>query len=320
MVTSGNEISRRSFLSRGAAGRRSRRPRSRRPEPAGRLLVQLRFADHHGVRLARPGVGTGHAQAGRHADRRDHRRDRRLLPAHQPLGHQRLPLRQRRLRPADGGGGRRQHPALPGPVDDPQLDLRHLDHDPAPEHQVPRRLGPRPRPWCRPTTTPSRTSALTGAGPRARSTSVTAPDAMTVVYKLQAPNPTFPAGLTTQVGYVVGQAMIDQANSAAPGCSSRSGTGPFIYSQWQPNSFFTATRNPNYWRTGLPYLDTDHLQAHPRHHPAGGDAAVRRGGHDRVGHPHDHHQLRGPVGLAAGRHPHRGHRRADLHLHHAELP
>ena len=33
------------------------------------------------------------------------------------------------------------------------------------------------------------------------------------------------------------------------------GTGPFIYSDWQPNSHFTATKNPNYWRTGYPYLD-----------------------------------------------------------------
>jgi peptide/nickel transport system substrate-binding protein len=33
------------------------------------------------------------------------------------------------------------------------------------------------------------------------------------------------------------------------------GTGPFIYSVWNPNDHFTATRNPHYWRSGYPYLD-----------------------------------------------------------------
>ena len=70
-------------------------------------------------------------------------------------------------------------------------------------------------------------------------TSVTAPDAMTVVFTLQGPNPGFAAGLTTQVGYVVGQAMIDQANAKVgqphagghravrlPGAGSRTTTSP----------------------------------------------------------------------------------------------
>lgn len=96
-------------------------------------------------------------------------------------------------------------------------------------------------------------SALTGTALK-QVASVTTSDAMTVVYKLTGPNPTFPAGLTTQVGYVVGQAMIDAyaSNPSTPPI----GTGPFIYSQWQPNDHFTATRNPHYWRTGLPYLDS----------------------------------------------------------------
>ncbi len=84
--------------------------------------------------------------------------------------------------------------------------------------------------------------------------SVTTPDAMTVVYQLEAPNPTFPAGLTTQVGYVVGEAMIQAASNSSK-APTPVGTGPFIYASWQQNDHFTATRNPNYWRSGLPYLD-----------------------------------------------------------------
>jgi len=41
------------------------------------------------------------------------------------------------------------------------------------------------------------------------------------------------------------------------------GTGPFIFQEWVPNSHFTATRNPTYWRAGLPYLDTITYKAIP---------------------------------------------------------
>ena len=97
-------------------------------------------------------------------------------------------------------------------------------------------------------------SLLTGVALK-QVASVTTPDDMTVVYTLTAPNPTFSSGLTTQVGYVVAEEMI-QAVTAHPSTAPKPiGTGPFIYSQWQPNDHFTATRNPNYWRTGFPYLD-----------------------------------------------------------------
>jgi ABC-type transport system substrate-binding protein len=34
------------------------------------------------------------------------------------------------------------------------------------------------------------------------------------------------------------------------------GTGPFVFQSWTPNDHFTATRNPHYWRKGLPHLDS----------------------------------------------------------------
>jgi peptide/nickel transport system substrate-binding protein len=34
------------------------------------------------------------------------------------------------------------------------------------------------------------------------------------------------------------------------------GTGPFVFNNWVPNDHFSASRNPHYWRLGLPYLDS----------------------------------------------------------------
>ncbi|MGH9081672.1 MAG: ABC transporter substrate-binding protein, partial [Acidimicrobiales bacterium] len=76
------------------------------------------------------------------------------------------------------------------------------------------------------------------------------PDDRTVVFRLTGPNSAFPAYLTSQVGYVVGEAMV-----RAQGAGNPIGTGPFTYSDWAQNDHFTAVRNPHYWRAGLPYLD-----------------------------------------------------------------
>ncbi len=100
-----------------------------------------------------------------------------------------------------------------------------------------------------------RASALTGVALDQVASVTTAGD-LTIVYTLTGPNPTFPAGLTTQVGYVVGEAMLQKASSSSSSTLVPVGTGPFIFSHWQPNDYFTATRNPNYWRSGLPYLDS----------------------------------------------------------------
>jgi len=52
-------------------------------------------------------------------------------------------------------------------------------------------------------------------------------------------------------------AFVAEPNWLATGSQTNPiGTGPFIFSEWVPNSHFTATRNPNYWRSGLPYLDS----------------------------------------------------------------
>jgi peptide/nickel transport system substrate-binding protein len=123
------------------------------------------------------------------------------------------------------------------------------------------------------------TSALTGPALK-QVTSVTPSGDLTVVFDLEAPNPLFPAGLTTQVGYVVGEAMIQQAKSNPNGAPTPVGTGPFVFQQWQPNSSFSATRNPNYWRSGLPYLEQ--ITFKPIPDTTQREATLRTGGVDMI--------------------------------------
>jgi peptide/nickel transport system substrate-binding protein len=120
-------------------------------------------------------------------------------------------------------------------------------------------------------------STLTGAALKGLTT-VDTPDAMTVVFTLDAPRPSFPAGLTTQIGFMVGQAMIDA--SSGSGAPTPVGTGPFIYESWQPNDHFTATRNPNYWRSGYPYLDKVTFKPIPD--TTQREATLRTGGVDLI--------------------------------------
>jgi peptide/nickel transport system substrate-binding protein len=78
---------------------------------------------------------------------------------------------------------------------------------------------------------------------------------LTVVMALTKPWAPFPfwlaGGIGGQIAYVAAPSML--ANPV--GTSHPVGTGPFVFKEWVPNSHFTATANPNYWRKGLPYLD-----------------------------------------------------------------
>jgi len=59
-------------------------------------------------------------------------------------------------------------------------------------------------------------------------------------------------GIGGQLAWVIAPAMIANPN----GTSHPIGTGPFKFQEWIPNDHFTSTKNPHYWRKGLPYLDT----------------------------------------------------------------
>ncbi|GIM99713.1 peptide-binding protein [Planomonospora venezuelensis] len=82
--------------------------------------------------------------------------------------------------------------------------------------------------------------------------SVDVVDPMTVKVTLNNPWVAFPYYLTTQTGMIVPKSSL-----ADPKAASRTpvGTGPFLFKEYVPGSRMVVTKNPNYWRKGLPYLD-----------------------------------------------------------------
>jgi peptide/nickel transport system substrate-binding protein len=84
---------------------------------------------------------------------------------------------------------------------------------------------------------------------------ISVPDSSTVVISLKQSWVPFPAylagGIGGQPGYIIAPSMISNPN----GSKQPVGTGPFRFKEWVPNDHFTAVRNPNYWRKGLPYVD-----------------------------------------------------------------
>jgi len=95
-------------------------------------------------------------------------------------------------------------------------------------------------------------SILTGpAFTNIDTTTISGPLSVTVTTK--TPWQPFPYYLAAaQTGYIAAPSMLN----AKDGTTHPVGTGPFVFKEWVPNSHFTATANPHYWRKGLPYLSS----------------------------------------------------------------
>lgn len=76
-------------------------------------------------------------------------------------------------------------------------------------------------------------------------------DDLTVRLTMNQPWAVFPVVLTGQPGYVAAPAQLESDQAAQQAI----GTGPFIQKEWVPDRQFVATKNPDYWREGLPYLE-----------------------------------------------------------------
>jgi peptide/nickel transport system substrate-binding protein len=62
----------------------------------------------------------------------------------------------------------------------------------------------------------------------------------------------FPYYLAGQPGFIA----FPKSEQDGTAATHPIGTGPFIIKEWIPGNHFLATKNPNYWRQGLPYLDS----------------------------------------------------------------
>lgn len=76
-------------------------------------------------------------------------------------------------------------------------------------------------------------------------------DDLRVRVTMNQPWSVFPVVLTGQPGYVAAPAQLDSPNASLEAI----GTGPFKQEEWTPDRQFVATKNPDYWREGLPYLE-----------------------------------------------------------------
>jgi peptide/nickel transport system substrate-binding protein len=87
--------------------------------------------------------------------------------------------------------------------------------------------------------------------------SITKTGDLTVSVKMNQPWVPFDAylagGIGGQLAWVIAPSMIA---AGSKGTNNPVGTGPFKFQDWVVNDHFTATKNPNYWRKGLPYLDS----------------------------------------------------------------
>jgi peptide/nickel transport system substrate-binding protein len=97
-------------------------------------------------------------------------------------------------------------------------------------------------------------SLLTGpAVTTINSVSVTSPLVVSVTMK----TPWVPfdfylaGGIGGQIAFIAEPNWLKSSSQTNP-----IGTGPFVFQTWNPNDHFTATKNPHYWRSGYPYLDS----------------------------------------------------------------
>ncbi|GAA4210826.1 hypothetical protein GCM10022252_79150 [Streptosporangium oxazolinicum] len=107
--------------------------------------------------------------------------------------------------------------------------------------------------------------------------SVKVTDERTVEVLMSEPWATFPYYLAGQLGL-----MVPVASLRDPGAAARHpvGTGPFRLRTYTPGSRFVVTRNPRYWRSGLPFLDEIEFRVVPD--PRTKSQALKAGGVDVV--------------------------------------
>ncbi len=77
-------------------------------------------------------------------------------------------------------------------------------------------------------------------------------DGSAVIVTMKKSWSTYPLQLTAQIGHIAEPSTLgDKEANLRP-----IGSGPFTFGDWQSGSKLEVNKNPNYWRDGLPYLDS----------------------------------------------------------------
>jgi peptide/nickel transport system substrate-binding protein len=158
-----------------------------------------------------------------------------------------------------------------------------------------------------------------GAGDYAAIESIDVVDDHTVRFNLSQPNAALLMTLTNKFGGVIPKGYFDSADAQTRMNQASVGTGPFMLQAFQPNSYLTLVRNPDYWQEGLPYLDQINFTFVPN--SASVLVALRS---DRVDlavleRPQDAEQVEGVESLVVERWPSLNQKSIDLGLNYGPL-
>ena len=85
---------------------------------------------------------------------------------------------------------------------------------------------------------------------------VDTPDEMTAVFRFSHPAPYLMKALSGYDAPILSKSVFENIDPAAnPSANKPIGTGPYKFGAWARGQYIRLDRNPNYWQSGLPYLD-----------------------------------------------------------------
>jgi peptide/nickel transport system substrate-binding protein len=87
--------------------------------------------------------------------------------------------------------------------------------------------------------------------------SIETPDKYTIVFKTKEPYAPFIQYISSPWCAIVAKEVVDKYGDLK---RHAIGTGPFILKEFIKGSHITLTKNPNYWKKGMPYLDGIHVK------------------------------------------------------------
>jgi peptide/nickel transport system substrate-binding protein len=76
-----------------------------------------------------------------------------------------------------------------------------------------------------------------------------------VTFHLKKPDATLLATLVDRAGMMLSMDAVQKSGQNFSVAPMNAGTGPFQFVEWKRNDHLTLKKNPNYWISGLPYLD-----------------------------------------------------------------